>query len=209
MTVVLLWLPFLAAGGPVKYLGNLGEYQNGIFQFLSLRAWNPWWMLQVVGAGGSFVIDSTPVLGPITFRHIGYAFAALLAIVVFIGVYRRPSARSLALGLAAVNLVAFVCLTTMHERYAYPAFVFLLMAINGRALLALWAVFSVVFLANLVAAIPPPELTLPNTAPASLVGAAVITLIALIAVLLTGREEPEHDAIGEPLRSVWPSRSTS
>ena len=52
---------------------------------------------------------------------------ASLSIVVFIGVYRRPTAEQLALGLATITLVAFVSLTTMHERYAYPAFVFLLL----------------------------------------------------------------------------------
>jgi hypothetical protein len=205
VTIVLIWLPFLAAGGPIKYLGNLSEYQNGIFQFLSIRAWNPWWAIQVLGAGGDFVLDSTRILGPLTFRSLGFALAGLLSIAVFVGVYRRPSARNLAMGLAAVTLVAFVCLTQMHERYAYPAFVFLLMAINGRVLFAAWAVFSVTLLANLVAAAPPPELALPDTASASLVGAAVITLVAVVAVLLTGRDPPGSDGVGEPLHSVWPA----
>jgi hypothetical protein len=205
VTALILWLPFLAANGPVNYLGNLGEYQNGIFQFLSIRAWNPWWAIQVLGAGGDFVVDSTPVLGPLTFRQIGFGLAAVFSLFVFIGVYRRPSARTLALGLAASSLVAFVCLTQMHERYAYPAFVFLLMAVNSRFLLAVWGVFSVALLANLVVAIPPPELTLPDTTPASLLGAAVITLVAVIAVLLTGRDAHESDSVGEPLHSVWPA----
>jgi hypothetical protein len=205
VTAVILWLPFLAAGGPVKYLGNLSEYQNGVFQFLSIRAWNPWWALQVLGAGGAFVLDSTRVLGPLTFRHIGFALAGLFSLVVFVGVYRRPSARNLAMGLAAVTLVAFVCLTQMHERYDYPAFVFLLMAINGRVLFAAWAALSVTMLANLVVAVPPPELALPDTASASLLGVAVIALVAVVAVLLTGHEPPEPDGVGEPLHSVWPA----
>src|SRR3954451_2267091 len=78
VTIFVLWLPFLAAGGPVKYLGNLGEYQNGTFQFLSLRAWNPWWVLQVLGAGGAFVVDATPVVGGLTLRQIGFLLAAVL-----------------------------------------------------------------------------------------------------------------------------------
>ena len=41
-----IWLPFLAAGGPLRYLGNLGEYQNDIFSVMSLRAWNFWWIVQ-------------------------------------------------------------------------------------------------------------------------------------------------------------------
>ncbi len=120
-------MPFVAAGGPLDYLRNLGTYQNGIFGVLSLRAWNPWWILQELGAGGQFVADGTAVLGPLTFRQLGFVIAGLLAIVVFVAVYRRPTADQLALGLAAISLAAFVSLTTMHERYAYPALVFLLL----------------------------------------------------------------------------------
>src|SRR3954453_221298 len=101
VTILALWLPFLAAGGPVKYLGNLGEYQNGIFQFLSLVAWNPWWVLQELGGNGKFIVDTTPVLGPLTLRPLGYAIAALFGVVVFVGVYRRATADALAMGLAA------------------------------------------------------------------------------------------------------------
>ena len=32
--------------GPANYLGNLATYQNEIFNVLSLRAWNVWWLLQ-------------------------------------------------------------------------------------------------------------------------------------------------------------------
>ena len=207
-TVLVLWLSFLSSGGPVRYLGNLAAYQNETFQFLSLRAWNPWWALQVLGADGKFVLDTTRVLGPLTFRHLGYAFALFLSLVVFAGVYRRATAQGLAMGLAAVTLVAFVCLTTMHERYAYPAFVFLLMAINGRALLAAWAVFSVALAANLVFAAPPVELALPDDRLVSLVGVAGITLVAVVAVLWTGRgERLNPDDPGTPLHSLWPSRA--
>ena len=134
LVCVLVWLPFIPAGGPANYLGNVAEYQDGIFNVLSLRAWNPWWIVQELAAGGDFVLDSTAVLGPVTFRQLGFVVAGLLAVVVFAGVYRRPSPQGLALGLAAITLVAFVSLTTMHERYAYPAFVFLLMAANTRVL---------------------------------------------------------------------------
>ncbi|MFN8629670.1 MAG: glycosyltransferase 87 family protein [Chloroflexota bacterium] len=53
VVVLVAWLPFLAAGGPLNYLRNLGDYQDAIFSVLSLRAWNPWWLLQEFGAGGS------------------------------------------------------------------------------------------------------------------------------------------------------------
>jgi hypothetical protein len=203
---VVTWLPFIQAGGPANYLANLSTYQNDIFSVLSLRAWNPWWILQVLGAGGDFVADSTKVLGPITFRQLGFAFAAVLGLIVFVGVYRRPSAQGLALGLAAISLVAFVTLTTMHERYAYPAFVFLLLAVNGRPLLVAWGAFAVAFAANLVFAAPAPGLPLPDGRVLSLVGSGVITLVAIVALLSMGRtERPALDDEAQPLHSLWPT----
>jgi hypothetical protein len=206
VTCVLVWVPFIPANGPANYLGNLGEYQDGIFGFLSLRAWNPWWAIQQLGAGGQFVLDSTAVLGPITIRHIGLAIAAVLAVGVFAGVYRRPSPQGLALGLAAITLVAFVSLTTMHERYAYPAFIFLLMAVNGRLLAIAWGAFSIAFAANLVFSAPPPELSLPDDPTISIMGSGIITLVAVIAVLWTGRADRyEHAEWDQPLHSLWPT----
>ena len=67
-----LWLPFLAAGGPMRYLRNLGEYQNDIFSVLSLRAWNFWWIVQDLAPVDEFVSDRVSILGPISFRAIGY-----------------------------------------------------------------------------------------------------------------------------------------
>ena len=66
VVVVLLWLPFVAAGGPANYLNNLATYQNDIFGVLSLNAWNPWALLQVIGANGEFVSDRSLAFGPIT-----------------------------------------------------------------------------------------------------------------------------------------------
>jgi Gpi18-like mannosyltransferase len=182
---ILVWLPFIAAGGPLDYLGNLREYQDDIFSVLSLRAWNPWWIVQELGAGGGFVLDSTRVLGPITFRHVGLAVTALLALVVFVGVYRHPSAERLALGLAAISLVAFVCLTTMHERYAYPAFVFLLLALPRRSVLAAWVVLAIVMALNLLVAAPPRDWTIPYAREIGLGGAIAMTTILAITVLAT------------------------
>ena len=47
------WLPFLADGGPSRYLGNLGHYQDQVFAVLSLRAWNVWWLVQEPATGGA------------------------------------------------------------------------------------------------------------------------------------------------------------
>ncbi len=179
--IVALWLPFLAAGGVQGYARNLGEYQGDIFAILSLRAWNAWWLVQEVFAGGSFVSDQGAILGPITLRHVGYALALLGEIAVFILVYRARSPRGLALGLAAAVLVAFCLLTTMHERYAFGALAFLPLVFPDRRAAWLALAFGVVFSLNLLAAVPPtPEIgtVLPVSGPLGIGGS-----IAMLAIL--------------------------
>lgn len=153
--MVVLWLPFLAAGGVANYARNLAEYQGDIFSFLSLRAWNLWWIVQDVLAPGRFIADSNALIGPLTFRHVGYGLALAGELAVFIAVLRRPEPRVLAFGLATAVLVAFSLLTTMHERYAYGALVFLVLAFPDRRAAWLALAFGVVFTINLLAAIPP------------------------------------------------------
>ena len=153
--VVALWLPFIAHDGPARYLQNLADYQGGIFAVLSLRAWNVWWLVQEVAAGGAFVIDDAPVLGPLTLRHVGYAITAVLELIVALAVIRSPTPRTLLLALAASVLVAFTFLTSMHERYAYGAIIFLVVLIQDRRLRWLGIAFGVVTTLNLLAAVPP------------------------------------------------------
>jgi hypothetical protein len=183
--VALLWAPFVAAGGPAGYARNLGEYQGEIFAVLSIRAWNVWWLVQEFGAGGNFVFDQVAVLGPLTLRHFGYLIAGILEVVVFLGVRRSPAPRTLAIGLVASVLVAFMFLTTMHERYAYGALVFLALLIPERRFLVTWIVLGVAFTLNLLAAVPPSaqigEL-LPVAGPLGIVG-SLILLAVTIAVL--------------------------
>ena len=85
-------------------------------------------------------------------------------------------------------------LTTMHERYAYPALVFLLVAAAGNraspALAILWVVFAATFALNLVIAVPPgPDLVdrVPFVDALTVVGSAVMTVIAGLLVLLVRR----------------------
>ena len=153
--VAVLWLPFIAAGGPANYLRNVSQYQNDIYSVLSWRAWNVWWIVQVVAAGGQLTSDQTAVLGPITWRHIGFGMTALFEMVVFVAVLRDPRPRTLILGLAASTLIAVCFLTTMHERYAYGALVFLTLLLVERPVRALAIGFGIVFTLNLLAAVPP------------------------------------------------------
>ncbi len=199
VVVVLLWLPFVAAGGPGNYLGNLGTYQNDIFGVLSIRAWNPWALLQELGANGEFVSDRSSAFGPVTFRVVGFVLAGLFALVVFVAVYRRPTADQLALGLAAMSLAAFIALTTMHERYAYPALVFLLFALGRPAVAVAWIAFAITFLLDMLVAVPPEGWTIPDTRIIPIVGSIAMTVIAVWVVILLASRGPIR---GEPKVSL-------
>ena len=197
VAIVLLWVPFLAAGGPLAYFHNLGQYQNGIFAIVSIRAWNPWWLFQSAYGGGEFIADTAAIAGPITLRIVGFIVTALLEGLVFVAVYRHPTPRSLALGLAAASLVAFSALTTMHERYAFPALVFLALWLPERRVRWTWIAFSVAFTANLLAAIPPTDLVrqlLPVNGFLGIVGSVVLTLVTAVTLALVIRP-PERDEV--------------
>ena len=180
-----IWLPFLAAGGPLRYLGNLGEYQDDIFSVLSLRAWNFWWLVQDLAPVDEFVSDRVSILGPITLRTIGYALTAVLSLYVAVRIYSDPRPRTLILGLAATTLIAFTFLTTMHERYAYGALVFLMLLIPEARVRWLGVAFGIVFTLNLVAAIPATPVLgewLPVWGPIGLVGSMAMVLISGLAL---------------------------
>ncbi len=152
---IVLWLPFIPAGGPAHYVHNLATYQNEIFNVLSLRAWNAWWLLQEAASGGRFVADDTAVIGPFTLRHVGYGATGLLSLVIAWVIVRDPRPRTLILGLTASVLVFFTFMTQMHERYAYAALVFLVLLLPERRPRWLWLAFGSVFALNLLAAVPP------------------------------------------------------
>ena len=155
-TTVVLWLPFIPAGGPVAYLGNLAQYQSGVFAILSLRAWNAWWLVQQA-AGGGFVRRTTS-------RSWVRSRCGWSGYLVTAGSSRSSSAwRSSgtrgrghsSLGLAAATLVAFCFLTAMHERYSYGALVFLMLLVPDVRMRWLGVAFGIVFTLNILAAVPP------------------------------------------------------
>jgi len=186
IAIAILWLPFLADGGPAGYLRSLQVHQDELYAVLSLRAWNAWWLVQELVADGAFVSDQAQVLGPLTMRHLGFAAAGLAELLVFRLVLRSPSLRTLALGLAASSLVAVMLLTTMHERYPYPALVFLALLLPELRTRWLWVAFGIVFTLNLLAAIPPTsELAslLPVQGPLGIVGS--VAMLAITAGVVT------------------------
>jgi hypothetical protein len=208
-TVAVLWVPFVAAGGPLNYLRNLSEYQNGIFAVVSIRAWNPWWLFQTAYGDGSFIADSAAIAGPFTLRIIGLVITAILEALVFVAVYRHPTPRTLALGLAASTLVAFAALTTMHERYAFGALIFLALWLPERRVRLTWIVFGIALTANLLAAIPPTALIrqlLPIDGALGIVGSVVLTIVTAVTVALVIRPPGRDDVV--PRAAVAPVGAT-
>jgi dolichyl-phosphate-mannose-protein mannosyltransferase len=210
VVAVIAWLPFAFANGPANYLHNLDRWQNGVFPILSVRAWNPWWILQEFVAGGSFVLDSNTIAGPVTFRLVGLASAALVELVVFIGVYRRPTTMNLAMGLAASSIGALITLTTMHERYAFAALVFLLLAWPRREVVVAWIAYGIALALNLVYAVPPPgfDPLAPNIV--SVAGSLVVTAVGIAAIRWTWRGEApatEPGSAGDQAHGVGSGRA--
>jgi Gpi18-like mannosyltransferase len=207
LTVAATWLPFLADGGPGRYLSSLGAYQNGVFAVMSIRAWNLWWLVQQA-AGGGFFSDTATLFGPVTPRLVGYGLAGLAELVIFVLVARRPDRDRLLLGLTASVLAAFALLTTMHERYAYGAVIFALpVALSAghrmgapRWAGAAWVALAVVVSANMVAAVAPsgrPGDLVPVDGPVGIAGSAVMILL-LVGVAELVRRVPAETAPSAP-----------
>ena len=197
-TIALLWIPFVAASGPARYLGNLVDYSS-LFSVLSLRAWNPWWILQSAAGGGDFVADGAAIVGPITFRWLGIGIAGILELLVFLWVWRRPTAQALAWGIAAAALIAFVGLTEMHERYAYPALIFLMVLFPDRRAVTLWVTLGIVYTLNLVAAVPPtPDIgaAIPVDGWLGIAGSLVMTAVMVGTLVGLGAARSERPAQG-------------
>ena len=180
---LLTWLPFVPYGGVADYLRNLDYYQNDQYPILSMRAWNPWWLLQVAFGGDRFVLDSTPVLGPLTSRYLGLIATALGEILVFVAVLRRATTERLLVGLAAATLAAFCLMTSMHERYAYAALVFLAPALDRRPVQLAWGILAVAISLNVVAGAAPGQIgpIVPLAGSVSIAGSIAMTVATAIA----------------------------
>ena len=121
------------------------------------RAWlggaDPW---AVSVAGIRFAAPPASLLpfAPVAWLPDG-VLVLLVGAAIALWVARRPTPEALAWGLVATSLAAFCALTTMHERYLYPAVALLPLLWPDRRAVGLWVVLSVTFLLNLVASVPP------------------------------------------------------
>lgn len=189
--IVVLWLPFLAAGGPADYLRNVAAYQGDEYAVLSLRAWNIWWLVQEIAGNGNFITDNVPMLGPLTLRLVGFVVTGLLEILVALAVLRDPRPRTLILALAASVLIAFSFLTSMHERYSYGAVVFLLLLIPEPSLRWLNIALGIAFTLNLLTAVPPTpaiESLLRASSVPGVLGAVVMLAITAVSYAMLVRQ---------------------
>jgi hypothetical protein len=193
---VAIWLPFIPAGGPLNYLRSLANYQNEIFPYLSLHAWNMWWLLQIAKVGG-FASDQIAVLGPITLRHVGFVLTGVVSLLVALVIARDPRPRTFILGLTASTLIWFGLLTQMHERYAYGALIFLLLLIPERRIQWLCLALGVVYTLNLWSAVPPTPIFrvwLPFPGIQSMLGSvAMIAMTGLVIIWMTDRSGAARD----------------
>jgi hypothetical protein len=193
---MLTWLPFVPYGGIADYLRSLDYYQNGQYPILSVRAWNPWWLVQVAFAGNQFVLDSTPVLGPLTPRVLGILATVVAEVLVIVALLRRATPDRLCVGLAAATLAAFCLMTSMHERYAFAALVFLAPLLDRRPVQVAWGILAVAVSLNVFAGAPPDQIgpIIPVAGPIGTAGSAAMILSALIVFALLVRERPNAPA---------------
>jgi hypothetical protein len=109
-------------------------------------------------------------------------------------VYRRPTLRTLAIALAAIALITFSFLTTMHERYAYASIVFLAFVLVDLRMIVLWFALGIIVTVNTFMAIPVPEWQfLAIWGSVAMVALTVATLAILFAEL-SDRPEDEPAA---------------
>ena len=114
--------PFVLLGqGPGLYQAAAGAV--GRFPHVTNRAYNLWWL--VVGARP--VSDLTEWAGR-SYRSLGFLLVGAAALGVLLAFLRRPNPLTLTVGAAALALAFFTLPTQIHERYAFFALPFLLLA---------------------------------------------------------------------------------
>ncbi len=193
VVMAVLWLPFMATGGPFGYIESLRHYQDEVFNALSLNAWNAWWLLQEGTPGQGFIADDVAFVGPLTLRTVGYLLTGVLSAYIAVLIARDPSPHRLIVGATASVLVFFTFMTQMHERYAFAAVVVATLLLPDRRLRWVWAALGVIVALNQIAAVPPsPDVAslLPVAGVLGVAGSVAIVAITAVFLVELGRRRP-------------------
>ena len=104
-----------------------------------------------VAPGGLAIPDSVLLIGPLSARFVGLLLAGFCLLVIAVAAWLRPTRAALVVSMTSAALVSFAFLTTMHERYLFPAAVLPLALVWWRP--ARWGVVavSVILLAEILA----------------------------------------------------------
>lgn len=203
--------PFALAGeGPGLYQAAVGSV--GRFPQVTNRAYNLWWLV----VGDRAVSDLTEWMG-VSYRSLGFLLVGAAALLTMLAVLRNPSGPSRAAAAAALALAFFALPTQIHERYAFFALPFLLLAAAADLrLLAAYAVVVVTGTINIVGAIRgfSPQLSAAIRASWLPEGVAVVSLGLLVVLVVycfaqrseTGDRGPETGDRGPEAGEIFTVR---
>ena len=173
--------PFALLGeGPGLYQAAVGSV--GRFPQVTNRAFNLWWLV----VGDRAVSDLTVWAG-LSYRSLGFLLIGAAALVATLAVLRRPDGPTRALAAAALALAFFALPTQIHERYAFFALPFLLLAAaTDLRLLLPYALVAVTGTLNILGAIRgfAPDLHRAIRASATPEAVAWVSLATLAGLLL-------------------------
>jgi hypothetical protein len=154
---LLVCLPFLLDGYGRRLYGIYAG-AGSVYPVLSLKAFNPWWIVTVWsgGSGGHpFPSDAAPIALGITPRALGRAlFLAATAWITWRCAGRMDGPRAWRL-LTLQWLAFFLLPTQVHERYLAPALVsFAVAAALDRRAMILYGILALCVLLNLLYVVP-------------------------------------------------------
>ncbi len=141
-TMFLLSLPFFI-NRPITGFLELISHMSGDYPYTSLFAFNLW-------GGVGFWLSDLQKFGPLTYQQIGLLLFVIYWIIILLVYFKK--------GIGIYSLAALACLsfyflpTRVHERYLYPALVFILLSaseIKNKWLLLMQAILSLTYTLNL------------------------------------------------------------
>jgi hypothetical protein len=144
LVMVLLAVPHALGGGihgvTAAYVDAVGYYPRR-----TMEAYNSWYLLDRLEtrmgelAPAEVRLDTRPLVGPLTSRHLGLGLFSAYLLYICAGVWRRPHAEALVLGVGLSLFGFFMLPTQIHGRYLVAAVPVLALA-AARSRLA-WLLF--------------------------------------------------------------------